>query len=68
MQEVSGNERFKVVVNDEGHFSIWSSLRPPPPGWNETGFEGSKTECLDHIRLVWVDMRPLSVRSSREQV
>jgi MbtH protein len=53
---------YKVVVNQEEQYSIWSSHRPIPNGWRDAGVEGNKKECLDHIEKVWVDMRPLSLR------
>ena len=28
---------------------------------------GSKAECLDYIKEVWTDMRPLSLRKSMEK-
>jgi MbtH protein len=55
-------EHYKVVVNHEEQYSIWSSSRPVPLGWRDTGVEGTKEECLAHIEQVWTDMRPLSLR------
>jgi MbtH protein len=37
---------YKVVVNHEEQYSIWPADR----------------ECLDYIKEVWTDMRPLSLR------
>ena len=34
---------------------------------HEQGKSGTKTQCLAHIRAVWIDMRRLSVRQWREQ-
>jgi len=51
-----------VVVNDEELWSIWPVGKPLPPGWRPAGVSGSEAECLSHIQLHWVDMRPLSVR------
>jgi MbtH protein len=53
---------YKVVVNDEQQYSLWSAQTSPPPGWRETGVEGGRDRCLAHIRQVWTDMRPLSLR------
>lgn len=52
-----------VVVNGEEQYSILLSDREVPAGWFVEGFRGSRQECLDHIDLVWTDIRPLSVRS-----
>ena len=58
---------YKVVVNHEEQFSIWPADRESPLGWSETGQSGTKQECLDHIREVWIDMRPLSLRRIMER-
>lgn len=52
-----------VVVNDEEQYSIWpAGGTAPPDGWRETGFTGSRVECLDHIGRIWTDQRPRSAR------
>lgn len=61
--DVEGME-FKVVVNEEAQYSIWPAYRALPEGWRETGQRGPKGECLAHIRKVWTDMRPLSLRQA----
>ncbi len=61
------NERYRVVVNGEGHYSIWPADGEEPAGWRRVGVSGSKEECLDYIELVWTDMRPLSVRRAMER-
>ncbi|BAU05992.1 MULTISPECIES: MbtH family protein [Fischerella] len=53
---------YKVVVNHEEQYSIWPSDRENPLGWTNVGKSGSKQECLDYIKEVWTDMRPLSLR------
>jgi len=58
--------RYEVVVNDEGQYSIWDAERRLPVGWRMTGKRGTKEECLAHIREVWTDVTPLSVRQRAE--
>ncbi len=53
---------YGVVINHEEQYAIWPADREPPPGWTLTGVRGPKTDCLAHIREVWTDMRPLSLR------
>lgn len=53
---------YKVVVNHEEQYSIWPFERQNPLGWQDAGKSGSKEECLNYIKEVWTDMRPLSVR------
>jgi len=53
---------YKVVINHEEQYSIWPADRENPPGWRDVDRQGSKQECLDYIKEVWTDMRPLSLR------
>ena len=55
---------YKVVVNHEEQYSIWPVERENALGWRDAGFSGIKSDCLDYIKEVWIDMRPLSLRSS----
>jgi MbtH protein len=57
---------YRVVVNDEEQYSIWVEYRAVPEGWREVGKTGTKQECLDYIKTVWTDMRPLSLRRQME--
>jgi MbtH protein len=61
------NASYKVVVNDEGQFSTWPAERENPVGWRDGGRNGSKAECLAHIKEVWTDMRPIALRKSMEK-
>ncbi|HEY3121482.1 MAG TPA: MbtH family NRPS accessory protein [Vicinamibacteria bacterium] len=58
---------YAVVVNHEEQYSIWPEGREVPRGWRKTGTSGSREECLAHIKEVWTDMRPLSVRRALER-
>lgn len=58
---------YKVVVNHEEQYSIWSDHRDIPLGWQAVGKMGCKQECLDYIKEVWTDMRPLSLRKKMEE-
>ena len=59
-------ETYKVVVNHEEQYSIWPAHRPNPLGWNDAGKAGPKIECLEFIKQVWTDMRPLSLRKKMD--
>jgi MbtH protein len=61
------NRPYKVVVNHEEQYSIWFADREAPAGWREVGKSGTKAECLAHIKEVWTDMRPLSLRKQMEE-
>jgi MbtH protein len=58
---------YTVVVNHEEQYSIWPADRELPLGWQSAGKSGPKAECLEHIKEVWTDMRPLSLRRRMEQ-
>ncbi|WP_340384810.1 MbtH family protein [Streptomyces sp. SS7] len=55
-------QHYRVVVNAEEQYSIWPTDREIPRGWSQTGFDGPKELCLEHIAEVWTDMRPRSLR------
>jgi len=61
-QQATKGPVYKVVINHEEQYSIWPASRANPAGWRDAGKIGSKEECLEYIKQVWVDMRPLSVR------
>jgi len=58
---------FKVVVNHEEQYSIWPADRENAVGWRDTGMKGTKDACLAHIKEVWTDMRPLSLRTRPDE-
>ena len=57
---------YKVVVNHEDQYSIWPAHRANAPGWRDAGKQGKKPDCLEFIKTVWTDMRPLSLRKAME--
>jgi MbtH protein len=58
---------YKVVVNHEEQYSIWPLERENPLGWKDGGKSGLKQECLDYIKEVWTDMKPLSLRKKMQE-
>ncbi|PMB18312.1 MbtH family protein [Fischerella thermalis] len=58
---------YKVVVNDEEQYSIWPAERENALGWRDAGKSGLKSECLEYVKEVWTDMRPLSLRKKTEE-
>ena len=57
---------YKVVVNHDEQYSIWPVQREIPYGWRDAGKSGLKNACLEYIKEVWTDMRPLSLRKRME--
>lgn len=66
--EREDNTIYKVVVNHEEQYSIWPADRENPMGWRDAGKSGAKAECLEYIKEVWTDMRPLSLRKRMEEM
>lgn len=58
---------YAVVVNHEEQYSIWPEHREDPLGWRRVGKSGPKADCLEYIKQVWTDMRPLSLRKKMEE-
>ncbi len=58
---------YRVVISDEGRYSIWPDYKEIPWGWRAEGTTGKKQACLDHINVVWTDMRPLSLRRQLDE-
>lgn len=59
---------YKVVINHEEQYSILPDDNEIPRGWKHVSKTGTRTECLDYIKEVWVDMRPLSLRKKMEEL
>jgi MbtH protein len=53
---------YVVVKNHEEQYSIWLENQSIPAGWSAVGRSGTKPQCLAHIKEVWTDMRPASLR------
>jgi MbtH protein len=65
--ETDDKTTYKVVVNHEEQYSIWPEHKENPNGWVDAGKSGAKAECLEYIKTVWTDMRPLSLRKQMEE-
>jgi len=65
-QEDEDTRDYDVVMNHEEQYSIWPAGREIPAGWSNVGKSGKKAECLEYIKGVWVDMRPLSLRKKMD--
>ena len=58
---------YTVLINAEEQYSLWLQELAIPDGWRGTGKVGTKQECLDYVRSVWTDMRPLSLRRAMSE-
>ncbi|MFG1914955.1 MbtH family protein [Micromonospora sp. NPDC048898] len=66
MTDIDSKVSYIVVLNGEEQYSILRADSEIPPGWDVEGFRGARQDCLDHIDVVWTDMRPLSVRRRQD--
>ncbi|MCX5136798.1 MbtH family protein [Streptomyces sp. NBC_00340] len=55
---------YRVLVNDEGQYSLWPDFVDVPAGWTVVHGPGPRRACLDHIESNWTDMRPKSLVES----
>lgn len=49
---------YRVLMNEEGQYSLWPSFAAIPPGWHVVHEEDSRDVCLDYVASNWTDMRP----------
>ncbi len=57
---------YQVVINNEEQYSIWPDFKEIPVGWRAVGKSGNKDGCLEYIKEIWSDMRPLNVRKQMD--
>ena len=67
-EDLEDKAAHRVLINDEDQYSVWPANKDVPIGWRDTGFSGSKAECLEHVKEVWTDMTPRSLRKSEGSV
>jgi MbtH protein len=57
---------FRVLVNEEGQYSLYPEALPIPEGWRGTDIKGAQDHCFSWVEENWTDMRPLSQRGHIE--
>jgi len=55
------NGIFRVLVNDEGQYSLWPDPADVPRGWTTAHGPTGRSECLQYVDENWKDMRPRSL-------
>ena len=58
---------YVVIINDEEQYMIWPREEYVPEDWHLAGAGGSYIDCYTHIKKVWTDMRPLSLRAQMDE-
>ena len=59
--------RSSKAENSEERKECDGSIRENALGWIDAGKTGPKQECLDYIKEIWTDMRPLSLQKKMEE-
>ncbi len=68
LNEQEDQQQYYVVKNIEEQYSIWLTYKKIPSGWEVVGKPRLKSNCLEFIKEVWTDMRPLSLRKEMEKI
>lgn len=43
---------YRVVVNGDGHYSMWPADKDTPAGWTAIGWEGGREATLEEIKAL----------------
>jgi MbtH protein len=62
--EEEDTREYVVLVNCEEQYSLWLADLEIPKGWKEVFARNNKKACLEYVKEVWTDMRPLSLRKA----
>jgi MbtH protein len=62
--EEEDTREYVVLVNCEEQYSLWLADLEIPKGWREVFPRNNKKACLEYVKEVWTDMRPLSLRKA----
>jgi MbtH protein len=57
-------ESWSVVRDREDRYSVWPDDKTLPVGWTKEPISGTRDECLQKIKTIWVDPRPLGLRQA----
>ncbi|MFF4411163.1 MbtH family protein [Streptosporangium sp. NPDC001559] len=57
---------FKVLVNDEGQYSLWPAGTAVPGGWLVRLDDAHRDDCVAYVEEHWTDMRPRSLADSHD--
>ena len=57
-------ETWSVVRDREDRHSVWPDDKALPIGWTRVSVSSKRDECLQKIKEIWNDPRPLSLRQA----
>ncbi|MEU8180132.1 MbtH family protein [Micromonospora sp. NPDC049044] len=52
---------FRVLVNDDGQYSLWPSFAAVPAGWRVVLDEATHEAAARYIDATWTDLRPRGI-------
>ena len=52
----------KVLINEEGQYSLWPVFLDVPIGWNVVHEEASRHDCLQYVENTWTDLNPKVIK------
>ncbi|MFD6507176.1 MULTISPECIES: MbtH family protein [unclassified Bacillus (in: firmicutes)] len=52
------NYTYKVLMNEEGQYSLWPTFLDVPIGWDIVHEEASRQVCLEYVECNWNDLDP----------
>ncbi|UXN66733.1 MbtH family NRPS accessory protein (plasmid) [Phyllobacterium sp. A18/5-2] len=55
-------ESWSVVRDGEDRYSVWPDDKALPVGWSKVPISGTRDACLQKIKMIWIDPRPLGLR------
>lgn len=54
---------FRVIISDQGQYSIWPAERDLPVGWQGVGKVGTREQCLAYIKRIQAKSGPRGRRA-----
>ncbi|MGH1277577.1 MbtH family protein [Bacillus basilensis] len=60
------NYTYKVLMNEEGQYSLWPAFLDVPIGWNVAHEEASRQVCLQYVETNWKDLKPKSYQAGEK--
>ncbi|HVF49237.1 MAG TPA: MbtH family NRPS accessory protein [Pyrinomonadaceae bacterium] len=58
----------KVVVNQEGRYSIWPADRENARGWRDAGKSGTMEQCTKYIEKISSDTKPPAGKKKTDKI
>ncbi len=60
------NYTYKVLINEEGQYSLWPAFLDVPIGWNIVYEEASRQSCLEYVEYNWKDLNQKVIKFAKK--